>query len=211
MEGVSIYRNGGNDIFKVYNDSWDPDNNIIQSTWSIIGYQDPFLICQDDPGTPAINEGLCDLGSMPITPPNIYIIQLVVEDEYGLTDSASHLIRVKQDAIADFMCSLTNEEGSWQDCQGLTVTEGEIVYFKDSLDLPNHSIFAEDAMAIISRTWKRNDATFASDETNPNISIEEGPNTIQLTIIDDMNRSASQDYTINGRPSLPEWKEIPPL
>ena len=189
----------------------------IKSTWSIIGYRDPFNICQDDPGTPAINEGLCDLLSMPAAPPDTYTIQLVVEDEHGLYASAFNSIWVKRDATADFMCSLTNEEGSWQYCEDLTVTEGEIVYFKDNTDLLDHSLFSEGATVITSRTWTRNEIIFApggdfgSNETNPNIKIEEGENKIELTITDDMKRTASQYYTINGRPSLPKWKEIPPL
>ena len=119
------------------------------------------------------------------------------------------------------MCSLTNEEGSWQDCEGLTATEGEIVYFKDDPSLSKRSTYAEDATAFTSRTWTRTigvdenifapGGDFGPNETNPYINLEEGSNIIQLTITDNMSRSASEDYTINGRPSLPEWKEIPPL
>jgi hypothetical protein len=34
--------NGDGVIYTIINDSTDPDDNIVESTWSIIGYQDPY-------------------------------------------------------------------------------------------------------------------------------------------------------------------------
>jgi hypothetical protein len=88
-----------------------------------------------------------------ITPGN-YSIKLKVEDAGGLSSSTSHLIKVKQDAVADFDCSLDGEDWGTL-CEDLVVYQGQLIYLKDK------SIPSEDA-SIISRIWKINDVVFNS-------------------------------------------------
>ena len=144
-----------------------------------------------------------------------YYIVLMVRDSGGLTDFDRHEFYVRQEAIADFLCSLTGDPGSWQDCNLLTVSEGEQVYLRDNLDplfYSNYSEASEGALSILSRTWKLNSLIFSQDnDPAPTITMGAGTNIIELTITDDMQRtSVPTQHSITSTLPLPEWKEVPP-
>jgi hypothetical protein len=187
--------NGGG-VYIINNDSYsnDPDDNIVKSTWSIVGYQDPYFPCSSP-------NPLCDL-TMPKIPKGDYIIKLTVEDEGGLSDTTSHPIKVKQDAIADFDCSLDGED--WGACEGLVVYQNQLIYLKCKST-------ASDGAFIISRTWKINDGVFDPDNNaTTSVNLAESENTITLVIGDSQGRSDSEDKTIEARLPLPEYHEVPP-
>ena len=186
--------NGTGVIYRINNNSTDPDNNIISSTWSIIGYQDPYLTC-------SAPNPLCNL-TMPRIPSGNYTIKLKAQDAGGLSNETSHSIRVKQDAVADFDCSLDGI--NWKNCGDLRVDEGQLVYLKDK------SLASEDA-DITSRTWKLNNVIFDSDNnviTSVNVS---GSPIITLDVLDSQGRSSTKEYVISARPPLPQYREIPPV
>jgi hypothetical protein len=198
---------GENVMYRINNLSTD-DNGVIESKWSILGWQDPFLTCS----------GADPLCFMTIPVPTIsggdYDIKLEVKDGDGQTDTIFHSISIKQDAVADFKCSL-RENGPWQDClsgYGFRVSEGEMIYFKD------YSSPSAEGTAIISRLWEKSEdggpfIPFSSDnETNPSTTLERGSMIIRLTIIDDIGvpgRVADENYTISVKAPPPQWRESP--
>lgn len=197
--------NGENVMYRINNLSTD-DNDIVESKWSILEWQDPFLTCFGaDP--------LCSLTiPIPSIPAGDYSIKLEVKDEEDQTDTIFHLITIKQDAVADFKCSL-KEDGPWQDCspgEGFKVSEGEMIYFKD------YSSPSVEGTAIISRVWEKSEdggpfIPFSSDnETNPSTTLERGSMIIMLTVTDDSGvsgRIADEDYTISVKTPPPQWRE----
>jgi hypothetical protein len=195
-------------LFTLVNESTDPGGlgNIAASSWNIYGWGgNPDLDCG----------GLCDYTPSGLSPTD-YTVELYVENWGGASDITTKDFTIWQGAVADFMCSLTNATGTWQDCNILSVTQGETVYFKDDSSLSNYSIPSEGATSIISRTWKKNGITFApggsfgANETNPYIIVSKGQNTVGLTILDDAARSDYEEYSFNVRPPLPEWREVAP-
>jgi len=141
-----------------------------------------------------------------------YKAVLKVTDNGGLTDTTSKDFDILQNAIADFMCSLTEKVGSWQNCENINVSEGEVIYFKDDLGPPfRYSSPSAEANSIDSRTWEQNGIIFSSDnEPDTFITVDAGLNKIELTITDDKTLEDSTYYTINVTLPLPEWKEISP-
>jgi hypothetical protein len=187
--------NGDGVIYRINNDSTDPDDNIVKSTWSIVGYQDPYFPCSSP-------NPLCDL-TMPKIPPGNYSIKLKVEDAGGLSDEISHAIKVKQDAIADFDCSLDGENWGTA-CEDLVVYQGQLIYLKDKST-------ASDGAVITSRIWKINSVVFNSgNNATTSVNLAESENTITLVIGDSQGRSDSEDKTIEARLPLPEYHEVPP-
>ena len=124
----------------------------------------------------------------------------------GLTDTISHPIpiKVKQDAIADFVCSLDGED--WQtSCEDLVVYQGQLIYLKDKS-------MASDEAIIISRTWKINNGVFDSDNNvTTSVNLFERENTLSLTVIDSQGRSALEHKVIGAQLPLPEYREVPPI
>jgi hypothetical protein len=187
----------GDGVYIINNDSNDPDDNIVKSTWSIIGYyQDPYLTCS--PPNP-----LCNM-TMPKIPAGNYSIKLKVEDAGGFSDEIFHVIKIKQDAIADFDCSLDGED--WEACEGLVVYQDQLIYLKCKST-------ASDGAVITSRTWKINNVVFNSgnNAATTSVNLAESENTITLVIGDSQGRSDSEDKTIEARLPLPEYKEVPPV
>jgi len=185
--------NGDGVIYSINNNSTDPDDNIVESTWSIVGWQDPYWTCPLNP--------LCGI-TMPKIQAGNYSIKLKVEDAGGLWNETSHPIKVKQDAIADFDCSLDGENWGTA-CEDLVVYQGQLIYLKDK------STPSEGA-SIISRTWKINNGVFDSfNHATTSVNLAESENTITLVIGDNQGRSDSKDETIGARLPLPEYKEVP--
>jgi PKD repeat protein len=193
-----------------------PDNNndIIRSEWSIFyqdgtPWQDPYLICLDDPGTLNIDEAICDLLLPSLPAGQNYYATLYVEDTTGASDQIqSQNFYVRQEAIAEFDCSLDPDEG-WQSCNGFRVSEGEVVYFRDK------SSFSEGAISISNWNWTFEDGTPPSSSLqNPSASfdkVDQSSGTVTLEIIDNVGRKDITTYQLQITVPIPEWREVPPF
>jgi len=201
-----ITYNGLDVDYRINNNSSDPDNDIKTSTWSILNWQDPYFSCTDNPGTPAVNEGLCSMRIPSISAGN-YTVKLRVEDEHGATSTTSHSITVKQDVISDFMCSL-NSAGPWKICQGYRVAEDVLVYFKDMSS-------SSESATITSWSWTFEDGTPPSSTSqNPSTKfkkIDRNSGNVTLQITDSAGRTDTTLYHLLITIPLPEWREVPPL
>jgi len=196
-----------NCIYKILNQSTDPDDNISKSIWSIFyqdgtPWQDPYLTCS----------GICDLTlpSLPVS--NFYEVKLKVEDTGGLSSSITHSFYVRQDAIADFECSLNGT--NWKNCQGFKVPEDVVVYFR-SVDGTRLSIPSEGASSITSFHWTFEDGTPSrSTLQKPLVNfkkVDANSGNITLIITDNVGRTDTQTYHLFITSHLPEWREVPPL
>lgn len=205
-------------LFRLENQSTDPEGpgDIASSTWTITGPTNETVTCTLTP--------LCDWPLQPIHPAGNYTATLTVEDQPGNKDiSAPQNFTIYQEAIADFMCSLTNEDGSWQNCGTISVSEEEIIYFRDDLLAPDlHSSHSEGAIAIISRVWEKSEdgnpfIPFSSDnESNSSTTLGQGSATIRLTITDNNSVTGprtvvNDDYVVGVKVPLPEWREVSPF
>ncbi|MCG2693128.1 hypothetical protein L6279_03410, partial [Candidatus Parcubacteria bacterium] len=201
--GAWLTYNGDGVYYNINNTSTDPDNNITTSTWSIIGWQDPWITCGS-------SNPLCNM-VMPRISAATYTVQLKVEDAEGLSDIATTSIQVKQDIIADFECSLSGLDGTWLSCASLSFKpyKGQIVYFKDN------SSPSEGGGPIISRTWEKDSVVFLGGNSSfASTTLTQTYTTIKLTIKDSTaggGRSDFQVYTIPAKSFIPKWKEIVPF
>ncbi|MAF43884.1 MAG: hypothetical protein CMI54_06960 [Parcubacteria group bacterium] len=190
--------------FHLINQSTDPDgqSDIVKSEWDILNWgANPDLSCT----TP---NALCDITPQTqIMGSGNFTAELYIEDQIGQSDTIIQPFQIKQEALADFKCSLDNQ--NWQDCETLELSVKEVVYFLDQ------STPSEGAFAIIERIW-----TFQNGDPSQDLSNNLNPSTkfqsggakdVTLTITDDQSRTDSKIYTINSQLPFPEYKEIPPI
>jgi len=192
-----------NCIYKILNQSTDPDNNISTSTWSIFyadgtPWQDPYLTCS----------GICDITLPSLPASNSYYVKLKVEDTGGLSSSTTHNFYVRLEAIAAFECSLKPSEG-WKSCDNFRVSEDVLVYFKDT------SSASEGAATTTNWAWTFEDGTPATSTLkNPSVKfkkVDANSGLVTLTIIDDVGRTDTTSHHLLITIPLPEWREVPPL
>jgi len=193
--------------FHLINHSTDPDGlaDIVRSEWDILNWGvDPDLSC-----TPPT--ALCNFTPQTaILTAGTYTTELYVQDSAGASDTETITFYLKQEAIADFMCSLDNL--NWKVCETLKPFKGELVYFKDDPSLLEHSTPSEGATSITKRTWKLDGNIFNSDNNpNPSTNLNQTSNTIELEITDNLGRTDSISHTISTKLPPPEWREIAPF
>ena len=141
-------------------------------------------------------------------------MKLTVRDAQSATASLTKAFNIKQDAVADFVCSLDNS--TWVSCQNFQARTNQVVYFESRSNLIpgflNLSFPSEDA-SITSYNWNFQDATPVSGNiANPQSSFNSsGIKTVSLTIGDSASRSASKSYNLRIGMLLPEWEEIIPI
>jgi hypothetical protein len=179
------------------NESTDPNgkSDIAKSEWEILDYSGGKLDCPDLCDYP-VQSRLLSAGD--------YRVELTVTDKAGESDSFRKSIRIKEDVIADFDCSL-NEEGPWQSCNEFKGIQEERAYFKNTSDL------SESATGVSSWIWKLNDIPFSSGTGEVTISsalISDRSNTVELKITDNKGRTDSTSYNFEGRLPLPSWQEV---
>jgi len=207
-------------IYTLINNSTDQDSSncptpcnddIAKSEW--------YLKKQGEPDSAYVLKlncaGVCNYTLQNLAPAN-YIVKLYVEDSAGNSDSVTHLLTVRDEVEADFMCSLDN--ATWKDCENVSPFAGETVYFKDDPSLAISSNYSEGASAIVSRVWKKGDGTtfvvFASNTANPFTNLTMDSNVVRLTVTDNNpsgGRSDYQEYTLDVSLPLPKWREISPF
>jgi len=137
-----------------------------------------------------------------------YSIRLRIEDSQGQSGIATHSLTMRDEVTSGFMCSLDNI--TWKSCNSFTVSENELVYFKDDQSLSQHSDPSTGANSIVSRTWTKNGVQFSSG-TNPSATITKTEKIIRLTITDSDDRTDYIEYTLLVKMNLPDWQEIAPF
>jgi len=147
-----------------------------------------------------------------LTAGQAYYVKLKVEDTGGLSSSTSHSFYVRQDAIAEFECSLNGVD--WRSCQGFKVSEDVLVYFR-SVNGAFLSRPSEGASSITGFSWIFEDGTpTTSTLQNPSVNfkkVDANSGVANLTITDNVGRTDTQSYQLLITVPLPEWKEVPPL
>ncbi|MBI2038314.1 MAG: hypothetical protein HYT19_00120 [Candidatus Nealsonbacteria bacterium] len=185
-------------IYKIKNNSTDPDNNIASSKWYLNGIEKSTC------------PGVCDYTLQSDVAPGSYTVKLRVEDVKGLFDEAVHSLSMKGEVRAGFMCSLDNI--NWQACGALSnkISQGGLLYLKDDPSLAEYSAASQGA-AITSRQWKINGLVFDGSSANPSVNLTLTSNIIRLTVIDSAGRSDYAEHTVGASLPLPEWREISPF
>lgn len=186
----------GESGFALFNRSADPNgvNDIVKSEWDILGWgyspdSLPCALCDFTPQTAFFGSGN-------------YTIRLRVEDKSGFYSAAEKDFTIKQDIIADFICSTDNAD--WKSCSEVRPIKGTMVYFKDQ------SVKSEGSRDITSRIWKKDNVVFSQGNNLTSSSRIEGT-IIELTVTDDAGRTDSQSYEIQSQLSIPQWEEISPF
>ncbi len=188
--------------FYLINNSTDPEgtSDITKSEWDILNWGgDPDLSCT--PGT------LCDFTPQTQTlGPGSFTAELYIEDTFGVSDAKTQTFQIKQEARADFKCSLDNE--LWQDCDTFRPAVKEKAYFLDQ------SSSSEGSSGIISREWSFQGGSPDKDsgnDLNPSTRFQSGGlKSVSLTITDDQGRDDTKGYNISPEFPLPEYKEVAP-
>jgi hypothetical protein len=197
--------------FCLKNDSIDPDgeDNIKNSIWTITGPVSDTSDCLLVSGTSICN------WTLPFSyTSGDYNSKLEVEDLAGATSTDFQPFAILQDAIAEFRCSL--DAGTLfydaQECEGFSVSEGEVVYFIDG------SSPSELGGPIIQRNWTFEDGTPPSDIGNNSTTtlssfttVDVNSGRVTLDIMDNAGRTASKSYQVKVTIPLPEWHEVAPL
>ena len=138
--------------------------------------------------------------------PGSFTAELYIEDTFGVSDAKTQTFQIKQEARADFKCSLDNE--LWQDCDTFRPAVKEKAYFLDQ------SSSSEGSSGIISREWTFQGGSPSGDsgnDLNPSTRFQSGGlKSVSLTITDDQGRDDTKGYNISPEFPLPEYKEVAP-
>jgi hypothetical protein len=178
--------------FTLINNSTDPDNDIQNSTWDILGWgSNNDLTCS----------GVCNY-TIPFLSSGNYTVLLSVTDSAGNVATTTKSFQVRQDIYANFQCSLDNI--NWTDCTGLRIRVGQSLYLRDT------STPSEGA-TIVSRLWTLQDGNPATS-TLQNLSVSfstTGDKTISLSVTDSAARTGTIQKIIKVQ-RLPIWFPVPP-
>lgn len=193
----SAYAGSADPSLILENNSTDPNgrSDIIKSEWEVLDYSGGGLDCS----------GLCDypVQSVFFSAKN-YEVKLTVIDKGGKSDSFIKEIRIKEDIVADFECSLS-EDGPWINCEEFKGVQEEYAYFK------NTSTLSENANGVSSWLWKLDDVPFSSGSGEvPIVSviIPGRSNTVELTLTDNKGRTDFTSYSFGAKLPLPTWQEV---
>ena len=191
-------------VLTLNNSSSDPDNNLVRSEWDILGWgSSPDLTCCAS-GCNSTNI-LCNYTVQSLILGNgTFNANLTVKDALNATGTLTKAFNIKQDAVADFVCSLDNS--TWASCHNFQARTNQIVYFLDQSS-------PSEGAVITSWAWNFQNATpSVAYISNPQSSFNSsGIKTVSLIIGDSENRSASKSYNLRIEMLLPEWEEIIPI
>lgn len=200
VAGCYAYSGSSDPSLKLLNSSTDPDgqDDIVESEWKILNYSGGSLDCSDRCDYPV---------QSPSLPDNEYDIRLTVTDEAGETDSITKTINIREDIEADFLCSLSGQDGDWHNCDEFKGIQEEYTYFKDN------STLSETSNNFVERVWELGGEVFESDTgINPvptaAVIIPERSSTVKLTVTDNKGRTDTVSYSFEGKLPLPTWEEI---
>jgi len=198
------------EVIQFTNDSSDPDGieDIEDSFWNILAFGG---------GTDYTCSGVCPWSFQPSTislDAGDYEMELVVIDsvDHESAPSAKVNFQVKQDASADFECSLDPLVGWTQSCSTLNVAEGQKVHFRDG----GHSN-PSDGASLNDWDWIFSDGTpsLVNNDSGDADAIDvtfngTGSKLVTLTVRDNGGRIASVDKNILINVSLPDFIEVNP-
>ncbi len=139
----------------------------------------------------------------------------------GAHATTNHLIRIKREVAAGFMCSLDDPavipNPLWIDCESnafkTKVVGSGRIFLSDAALLGLHSVESEDGSQIDagSRVWTINIDGAVTTATGTDASFTPGKsNIIKLAVGDNASRTNCQIINLN-RVSLPRWQEINPV
>ena len=196
-------------IFRLINNSTDPDGSISYTWWYIKKADQPDTFYT----TITAGSGKIDavIQKIHVVDPGIYTVKLRVQDNQGATAETTRNITVKREISAGFMCSTDNL--NWRSCETLKISQGQVIYVKDDPSLPEHSVPSEGA-EINLRIWQKGDGTnfetFAQNTTLASTTLTTDKKIIRLNVRDTASREDRVDHPISVTYPLPFWKEIPP-
>jgi hypothetical protein len=194
-------------IFKLVNNSSDPDGTISQTKWYIKKKIEPDN-SYSEIGSCSGKSGKCDhtIQKNDVPDPGIYTVKLYVEDNKGASASVTRDLTVKREISAEFKCSLDNS--NWKSCEDIKLFPGQTIFVKD------YSSPSEGA-TINSWTWQKGDGTnfetFAQNTTNASTTLTISQKFIRLIVSDNASRTDRQDHQVSVTYPLPFFKEIPPI
>jgi len=214
--------NGNGVLFKINNNSEELDgpNDALSSTWSIVGYQDPYVSYAGcGMSAPSTVCSGADMTMPTNIPAGNYVIQLKVEDSDHATDTITHTIKVKQDIIVHFECSLMDpssmppgDYSNWQDCENIKAGVSAMVYSNDNLPDPHKHSSASTGASITSRKWSKDGIELSSGNFSSfSILMESITHEVLLIAKDSIGREGSESHTITVGQLLPKYKEISPF
>lgn len=190
------------DVLTLNNNSTDPNgsSDIVRSEWDVLGWgSSPDATCVSAPILCNYTVQTQSLG------PGTFSATLKVQDAAGEIDTEPKSFTIKQDAVANFNCSL--DGSAWKNCTQVKPAKGETVFFQD-LSTPS-----EGASSITNRSW-----TFASGNPassslqNPASAFQSsGAKQVSLTVTDNAGRQDTMQTTINVSLSFPDWQELSPF
>ncbi|MBU1015185.1 hypothetical protein KKI17_01990 [Patescibacteria group bacterium] len=196
--------------------STDPNNDIWKSTFTVGSFS---VSCIDNAATPLVNEAIDPTTCSPefngYVSPGSYTAELTVEDSAGNTDIDTHLLEVKQDAIARFECSKDGIEWTIP-CVSIRIAEDEVVYFRGD-DGAGGLSSPSDGSAISTWSWDFPDgnpanAAISGFPTPIEVAFgSTGNKLVELIVGDNVGRQARRIETLGVTVPFPEWKEIIPL
>jgi len=197
-------------IFKLVNNSSDPDGSISLTKWYIKKKG------ESDSSYREIGScsGKCNhtIQKTDVPDPATYTVKLYVEDNQGASASVTRDLRVKREISAGFMCSLDNS--NWKSCETIKVLPGQTIYLKDDPSLIEHSVPSEGA-TINSRIWQKGDGvnfeTFSQNTENASTTLNPNQRILRLIVSDTASRSDRQDHQVSVTYPPPFWREIPPI
>lgn len=176
-------------------------------------------------------DGKQNLTFSPGVPTGTYTLKLTVSStpkasnnsdcSLGLHSSVEHEIRIKEEAGADFMCSLDDPgeiaDPLWLDCESEAfekkVMKGERLFLSDDASLAMHSVESDDGTQIDegSRYWTLNVDGNVIDGNGSGISFTAGKsNILKLEVGDDASRTNCKIINFGGK-TLPKWEEVNPV
>ena len=127
--------------------------------------------------------------------------------QYSDRVTASATPQAPAAVTADFSCSLDGT--NWQSCAGISVDQGDTVYFKDDATVPNHSA---PLGLISSREWQKRyngSIEILSSDNEQSISTILSSNPTDIWLIVNGGQDA-RVYSFGVIP-MPEWHEISPF
>jgi hypothetical protein len=188
-------------IFKLVNNSSDPDGSISQTKWYIKKKTEPDSSYREIGSC----SGKCNhtIQITDVPDPATYTVKLSVQDNQGAWASITRDLIVKKEISAAFACSLDNS--NWKPCGSITLFPGQTIFVKD------YSSPSEGA-TINSWTWQKGDGTnfetFAQGTPNASTTLTISQKYIRLIVSDTASRSDRQDHRVSVTYPLPFFREI---
>jgi len=137
----------------------------------------------------------------------------------GIHSTVEHLINIKREVKAGFMCSLDDPaviaEPLWFDCNSPNfkkkIMSGERIFLSDSTSLGMYSKESENGTQITNRNWTFTVDGVVTTATGTDVNFVAGKsNNVKLMVSDNAARQNCQVVNFSGK-TLPKWQEVNPV